>query len=137
MTQISFYSLNKSSDDHRLLIACRLADKAYSLGHKIFIQVENKEQQRQLDGLLWDFKPSSFIPHDTSGGGTSPVEIGLTASPTHNDVLINLSHNGHKLFQQFSRINQIVGPDEESLAAGRQIYRFYLSQGLQPETHKI
>lgn len=143
MTQISFYSLDKGKDEARLQVACRLTEKAYSLGHQIFIQIEDEQQQRQLDELLWEFKSSSFVPHgpsDTSGKSelqATPVEIGINSSASHQDVFINLSSRHCEHYDQFKRINEIVGPDEESLAAGRQTYRFYQTQGFKPETHKI
>ncbi|MDD9891843.1 MAG: DNA polymerase III subunit chi [Gammaproteobacteria bacterium] len=129
--------MDKGNDEARLLVACRLAEKAYSLGHQIFIQVEDAQQQGQLDQLLWEFKSSSFVPHATSSSMATPVEIGLSAAAAHQDVFINLSSKQCDRYNQFNRINEIVGPDEESLAAGRQNYRFYLTQGFKPETHKI
>ena len=137
MTQISFYSLAKGNDDTRLQVACRLAEKAFSLGHKIFIQVEDPQQKRRLVNLLWHFKASSFVPHGINDDGSEPAEIGLSVGPSHQDVLINLSSKHCEQFEQFNRINEIVGPDQESLASGRQSYRYYHSQGFKPETHKI
>ena len=137
MTQISFYSLAKGNDDTRLQVACRLAEKAFSLGHKIFIQVEDPQQKRRLDNLLWHFKASSFVPHGINEDGSEPAEIGLSVGPSHQDVLINLSSKHCEQYEQFNRINEIVGPDQESLASGRQSYRYYHSQGFKPETHKI
>ncbi|NKB32290.1 MAG: DNA polymerase III subunit chi [Pseudomonadales bacterium] len=137
MTQISFYSLSKGDEDTRLQFACRLVEKAFSLGHKIFIQVEDEQQQRLVDDLLWQFKASSFIPHAVTGEGTEAIEIGLASSPSHQDVLINLSAKQCEQHQQFKRINEIVGPDEDSLATGRQIYRFYQTQGFKPDNHKV
>ena len=69
--------------------------------------------------------------------GSEPAEIGLSVGPSHQDVLINLSSKHCEQFEQFNRINEIVGPDQESLASGRQSYRYYHSQGFKPETHKI
>ena len=137
MTQISFYSLAKGNDDTRLQVACRLAEKAFSLGHKIFIQVEDPQQKRKLDNLLWHFKASSFVPHGINDDDSEPAEIGLSVGPSHQDVLINLSSKHCEQYEQFNRINEIVGPDQESLANGRQSYRYYHSQGFKPETHKI
>ena len=137
MTKISFYSLAKGDDDTRFQVACRLAEKAFSRGHKIFIKVENPQHKRKLDNLLWHFKASSFVPHGIDGDGSEPVEIGLFLGQSHQDVLINLSSKHCEQIAQFNRINEIVGPDEESLASGRQSYRYYHTQGFTPETHKI
>ena len=61
MAQINFYSLTQGDAESRLEVACRLAEKAFGLGHKIFIQVNDEQQRRQLDELLWRFKANSFI----------------------------------------------------------------------------
>jgi DNA polymerase III subunit chi len=137
MTQISFYSIANGDDLTRLQIACRLAEKAHGLGHRIFIQVSDEQQQRQLDDLLWQFKASSFIPHATGATGAEAVEIGIETSTAHQDVLINLSSADCKPFMHYGRINEIVGPDEDSLNYGRTNYRYYQAQGFKPENYKI
>lgn len=137
MTQISFYSIAKGDDQTRLQIACRLAEKAHGLGHRIFIQVSDEQQMRQLDDLLWQFKANSFIPHATGNTGAESVEIGVNSSAAHQDVLINLSGADCEQFMHYARINEIVGPDEDSLNYGRHNYRYYQAQGFKPENYKI
>ena len=137
MAQINFYSLTQGDAESRLEVACRLAEKAFGLGHKIFIQVNDEQQRRQLDELLWLFKANSFIPHAIGNSGSELVEIDIKPSAVHQDVLINLSSGGCEQFQHYSRINEIVGPDKDSLDNGRRNYRFYKAQGFKPDTHKI
>jgi len=137
MSKISFYSLTQGDADSRLQVACRLAEKAFRLGHKIFIQVNDEQQRRQLDELLWLFKANSFIPHATGNSGSELVEIDIEPSTAHQDVLINLSSGSCEQFQHYSRINEIVGSDKDSLDNGRRNYRFYKAQGFKPDTHKI
>ena len=43
----------------------RLTEKALGRGHKIFINCESAEQLAALDSYLWEFKPTSFVPHET------------------------------------------------------------------------
>ena len=60
MAQINFYALSSTDQNSRQQFACRLADKAVRLGHRVFLQVDSPEQARQMDALLWQFKPASF-----------------------------------------------------------------------------
>ncbi|MEA2080825.1 MAG: DNA polymerase III subunit chi, partial [Pseudomonadota bacterium] len=63
MTQVDFYLLQDDSAQNRISFACRLADKAYRLGNRVFIHTESAEQSRRLDDLLWTFQQNSFVPH--------------------------------------------------------------------------
>jgi DNA polymerase-3 subunit chi len=141
MTQVSFYTLKDDAAESRLKLACRLTEKALTLGHRVFIHTESTEQARLMDDLLWQFKPSSFIPHSLRHKDDSVDELVLLGvelpSAQNQDVLINLTADACHAHQQFSRINEIVSSDEESLARGRDCYRFYQSVGYQPETHKL
>ena len=95
MTQVSFYALSSSDQESRHQFACRLAEKALHLGHRVFIQVESAEHARQIDSLLWHFKPSSFLPHAIAQQGEAGAEalmIGTKDSQAQfQDVFINLS----------------------------------------------
>lgn len=143
MTQVNFYTLSSEDSQSRYQFACRLAEKAVALGHRVLINTGSAEQARQIDDLLWEFKPGSFIPHriltdekpilDTEqvliSTGTYPEEM--------EDVLINLREEPCQQTQRFNRINEILTADPELLEAGRNSYRFYQSRGLRPDTHKL
>ena len=49
MTQIFFYSINEGGIERKLMVACKLTEKAFALGHQVFIQSSNDEQLRVLD----------------------------------------------------------------------------------------
>jgi DNA polymerase III subunit chi len=141
MTQVNFYTLGNDAADARLQFACRLTEKARELGHQIYIQTSSIEVAKQLDDLLWQFKPASFIPHEvvTDKAATgSGVSISVNpAPPEFSDLLINLTESVCANHQQFARINEIIGADTDSIEAGRQRYRFYRDAGVTLETFKI
>lgn len=140
MTQVNFYTLPGSELQSRLQFVCRLTEKAYSLGHRVHIQTDSDQQSKLLDDLLWQFSPSSFIPHEKLGGeaGSEPVSVGTDlAAATHADVLINLAEQPCQVEDQFSRINEVISADEDSLAQGRERYRFYKAKTYQIETFKL
>jgi len=140
--KIDFYVLNKSEKQADWLFACRLIEKAYELGHEVYILMENQHDALAFDELLWTFEPSSFIPHHIQGEGPKPpppVQIGFElnqASHIH-DILINFSKEIPKHFKQFNRICEIVTEDETLKIIKREHYKFYQGHQLKVDTHKI
>src|SRR3569832_2056639 len=63
MTRVDFYILPDASTDGRERLACRLADKAYRLGHEVYIHARDRQHAARLDELLWTFRAGSFVPH--------------------------------------------------------------------------
>lgn len=144
MTQINFYTLSEEGVDARIQFACRLIDKAWNLGHRVFIQTESAAQAKHLDDMLWQYKTTSFVPHcllhdlSPKKAGAEPVVISTELpNESHDDVLINLSADAQAQHLRFARINEIVAADPASLEQGRVRYRFYKGQGHQPATHKL
>ncbi|HIN89725.1 MAG: DNA polymerase III subunit chi [Pseudohongiellaceae bacterium] len=140
MTQVSFYTLGEEGLDARILFACRLTDKAWKLGHRVFIQTQSAAQAKWVDDMLWQYQATSFVPHcllDEKTGNESILISPKLPAGSHHDVLINLSARTHTSHLDFARVNEIVSADQDSLEQGRVRYRFYKDQGHSPETHKI
>ncbi|MFT4862476.1 MAG: DNA polymerase-3 subunit chi [Pseudohongiellaceae bacterium] len=142
MAQINFYALAEDkigNVDERLTLVCRIADKAYGLGHRIYIFAASEAQALRLDSLLWDFKASSFLPHELSAD-TDQSKICIShvePGPLFTEVVINLSEKAITSPARLVRLNELVGPDNASLQAGREHFRTYKAQGLEIETHRI
>jgi DNA polymerase-3 subunit chi len=140
-TQVNFYTLPSPELQPRLQFVCRLTEKAYSLGHRIHILTDSQQQSKALDDMLWQYSASSFLPHRSLGSGSDngePVTLGTElAAPTYADVLINLSAQPCASEGQFSRINEVISADNESLKQGRVRYRFYKEKAMQIETFKL
>ncbi len=141
MPQISFYPLPDPDPSARLQFTCRLTEKARHKGLQVAILVAGEEQLAALSTALWEFKPSAFLPHSKPADGTASaeaVEIVLQSDAVrHNDMLINLSGKPCTAHERFARIDEILCADEEILAAGRELFRYYRSAGYQPKTHKL
>ena len=110
MTRVDFYVVKSAGSDARLSVAARLTEKALGRGHKIFINCESETQLLALNTLLWDFKPSSFIPHALAAEDENEhVVLGFNQVPnTHNDVLINLALAPPRYFARFERVAEGV-----------------------------
>lgn len=138
MTKIDFYIL---ASGNRERIACKLSEKAYGLGNRVYIHTESAQQAQQMDELLWTFRDGSFVPHeqyqpDTSGD--CPIQIGCAESPdTECDVLINLATEVPLFFSRFLRVAELVGAETTAKTQGRDRFRFYRDRGYPLETHEL
>ncbi len=139
MTLVGFYVVQAAGEANRLTVAARLADKAFQRGHRIFINASDESQARQLDELLWSFRPGSFLPHALLGQEDGePVVIGWGQDPqVHDDLLINLQLDIPPFFSRFRRVAEVVTQDEQSLAALRDSWRFYRDRGYKLEKHDL
>jgi DNA polymerase-3 subunit chi len=139
VTRVTFYLLRDTRPQQRLQIAARLADRAFRDGHRIFINTPDETQARELDALLWSFRPTSFLPHALHGEAhADTVAIGWEGDPgDHDDLLINLDLEIPAFFARFRRVAEVVTRDPESLAALRHSYRQYRERGCQLETHEL
>jgi DNA polymerase-3 subunit chi len=139
MTRIDFYVVKTAGADARLNVAARLTEKALGRGHRIFINCESAEQLSALDSYLWEFKATSFVPHEVAGNPTDErVVLGFEQGPqTHNDVLINLALSPPSYFAQFERVAEVVTQDAASLDALRSAWRHYRDRGYPLQKHEL
>ena len=141
MPRVDFYVLPDQRDNGRALLACRLADKAYSLGHTVYLLTASAAQAAALDDLLWTFRQDSFIPHERyplAGAESSPVLVGA-ASPLEVNarVLINFTEALPEGLERFERVVELVDQNPDVLAKSRERFKQYRERGYPPETHKL
>lgn len=141
MVKADFYLLAHQQPHGRERFACKLTEKAYQLGHRIYIHSADRLQAEGMDSLLWTFRQGSFVPHaliNTEDASDAPVLIGYNGEPgVPLDLLINLCPEVPQFFLQFQRIAEIVEPSETERQAGRQRYRYYREHDCSLETHDI
>ncbi|MGD8514408.1 MAG: DNA polymerase III subunit chi [Granulosicoccaceae bacterium] len=141
MTRVDFYISHSTRAQNELHTACRLADKAFRLGHSVYIHTANAEQAERLDDLLWTFRDGSFVPHGLQQGASGndlPIVIGHDSEPTEiRDVLINLADAIPGFFSRFERVAEVVNGRAELRDAARERFRFYRERGYALESHDI
>jgi DNA polymerase-3 subunit chi len=141
LTRVDFYLPGPDAPDNRFGLACRLADKAYRQGRRVYLHAASAEQARHLDRLLWTFREQSFVPHGLTGQVDpvlTPVLLGWQAPPEdENDVLINLAPEVPAFFSRFRRLAEPLDDEPGIREAGRERYRFYRDRGYPLETHQI
>lgn len=141
MPRIDFYLLDDPAPDGVALLACRLTEKAFLLGHSIYIQAASEQQAQTLDNLLWTFKQGSFLPHARHPGSdetSAPILIGHGSEPqTAAQVLINLGAEIPTFYPRFERVAELVGPGEALRRQARQRFRSYRDDGCEMNTHNL
>jgi len=157
MPQVDFYILPEAASEQRALFACRLIEKIYKLGHRIYVHHQQREQAEILDDMLWRLQPTSFLPHELGATNTRrAVQIGWHGAADTNhlaaellcigqgaennaggNVLINLADAVPEFFNSFQRISEIVVQTPEVLAATRNAWRYYQQQGCALERHDL
>ena len=131
MTRVGFYVVQAAEAARRMEVAVRLTDKAFSQGHRVFINATDEGQARALDKMLWSYRQASFLPHALKGQEhDDTIAIGWGQDPgNHNDLLINLQLDIPPFFSRFARVAEVVTQDEQSLAALRKAWTFYRERG--------
>jgi DNA polymerase-3 subunit chi len=141
MTRVDFYVSNNTEQDAGLMLACRIAEKAYNLSNNVYIHTDNPATAGKLDDLLWTFKQGSFIPHCLSSAGEfaeSGIVIGYGDLPAISpQVLINIGDKVPEFFTRFERIAEIVAGDEHTRQVARERFKFYRERGYPLETHEL
>ena len=141
MTQVDFYILDERATGNRFLLACRLAEKIYLQGRRVFINTSSVEEQRHMDRLLWTFRQGSFVPHaslDKADPSITPVIVGRQGEAgEESDVMINLALEVPACFSRFERVAEPIDRESQIKAAGRERFRFYRDRGYPLRTHDI
>jgi len=142
MTRVDFYLLSQDQASARDLFACRLTEKAYRLGHRIFLHSDDADHARRLDEMLWSFRDRSFIPHglarEVDNDPDFPVVVGSGEPPQGQyQLLINCGEAVPDFFSRFERVAETIPNEEQAKARGRDRYRFYRDRGYPLDTHEL
>ena len=139
MTQVDFYVLPENGSLTAHAAVGRIAEKALSRGHQIFVQVKDEASAIRLHESLWTFREASFLPHAIAGQDDGePLVIGWDDPPVeHDDVLINTTGAVPGHFARFSRLAEIVAPDAATIATSREAWRFYRDRGYPLAKHDL
>lgn len=138
MTEIAFHF----NAPERLAYACRLLRKAAGSGARVLV-TGAPDTLKQLDAALWTFSTTDFVPHcDLDGEAAvlalSPVILApsLTSTP-HHEVLLNLGQLVPDGFEQFQRVIELVGIDDEERQMARARWKHYTDRGYAITRHDL
>lgn len=139
MSKVDFYILPTDSLSARLDFACKLCEKAWRLGHRVYLHCQDDAQRLELDERLWRFKGEAFVPHDHhEQHADARVALGIgDDAGDHNDLLINLGGDVPGFVGTFERVAEIVVEDPAIRLAARERFRFYREQGYALQDHRL
>lgn len=139
MTRVGFYIVENRDAESRTRLALRLTEKAHQRGHRVFINCESETQARELDALLWSFRPASFLPHAlVTLKHEEQICLGWGQEPkAHDDLLINLQMEVPAFIGRFHRVAELVNQEPQRLEALRDSWRHYRERGYALEEHRL
>jgi DNA polymerase-3 subunit chi len=113
--------------------------KAYLSGQPIVVLAE-PDRLAAFDEQLWTFSPLDFVPHCMAASPLAkdtPVVLAANLDEVpHHQILVNLGMSVPPQFARFERLLEVVGNEEQELAAGRERYRFYRDRGYALNNYK-
>ena len=134
MTQVSFYLFEKSQE-RQAQIACRLCRKLWQK-NQMWLFVPEVEQQHALDELLWNFDASSFLAHGIHQPD-APICISGQLPTDAHWMVINLSDAALQQVERFAHVIEIVEQTEAMKQQGREKFKQYRRDGIEPRTFKL
>jgi DNA polymerase-3 subunit chi len=139
--RVDFYVVADSAPGAATLLACRLAEKAWLAGHRVYLHAAGAAEAARVDDTLWTFRQDSFVPHgrypEQAREGL-PVLVGSGGDPEgFGEVLVNLTREVPPFHARFERVLEIVAADPEAREAGRARYRFYSQEGYPLQSHNV
>jgi DNA polymerase-3 subunit chi len=130
VTEVRFYHLQRQRLEDALPA---LLEKARERGHRIVVQAGSPERVKALDGLLWTYRPESFLPHGSGSAATAADQpIWLTANeenPNAADVLILVDGASAELSSYTLCCELFDGLDDDAVAAARKRWAEYKAAG--------
>ena len=140
MTRVDFYILQSAEEQARLELAYKLCEKAYTQNMQVMIWSANQAQADQLDQLMWQYRPESFMPHCQLNKPLPNTSVVISTGQddlSHHGLMINLSNTVPEHFSRFQRMAELVIQKKEVLNATRQHYGFFKDRGYPLNTHKL
>ena len=139
MTRVDFYILGDDDEAARQTYLCRLVDKAYRLGHRVWIHVPADERAAALDDRLWTFSQGSFVPHERGDAGTDcAVVLAGDAGPAdERELLVNEGAEVPAFCERFARVAEVVNQAPEARRLGRERYAYYRDHGYELHHHRV
>ncbi len=145
LPRVDFYHLPHDNARKLQLFTCRLTEKAWKLGNRIFILCADDMTCQLLDQLLWTWRDTGFLPHAPStadNAADTPVLLGAQPPAGADfDLIINpgadISAQIESLTPHTRRIAEIIDQNPNRKQAGRLRYSYYDKNNYPLEYHEI
>ena len=141
MAQVDFYVVASGGAEGAAAVACKIVEKAWQQGLRVFVHAASEHEARRLDELLWTFRQDSFVPHARSSDGDAAAEAVTIGSDLGEgigrDVLVNVCAPVAAATATFERIAEVVSDDADVRAAARERYAAYRRLGVELRHHDV
>lgn len=135
---VLFYVLNSTEPEKRERFLSKLLNKIQQEHRRCDVRFENEQEAQRYDLTLWDYTPQSFIVHSVMNEFPAPIQLyGETIAKPCRDVLVNLHPKFPQQFQHYQRTIEILDQTDYLVQMGRERYKAYKAQGIEPTVHKI
>ncbi|MDY0310265.1 MAG: DNA polymerase III subunit chi [Castellaniella sp.] len=129
---------------HRLRMACGTAARHVAAGRRLLVYCTDERRLQRFDALLWEFDPTSFIPHaladdplaDQADVILVPDAASLDRIPSLH-WLLNLDLDCPPGAERFERILEIVSGHEADIQAARRRWTQYQQAGHDVRGHRL
>jgi DNA polymerase-3 subunit chi len=136
-TKIYFIVLNSPQKDR---IVCDLVEKCYVAKKKVVINVKDQQEGNKFESLLWNWKQSSFVPHNyiktLNTSQIDPVVLTpeIETNPSY-DILCIVEPVAISTLKKFATVIDFAEKyDTSKLTLSRERYKKYLADGIEIET---
>lgn len=141
MTRVDFYILPDADEDRRQVYLCRLVEKAWRTGHRIWIHIPEPGRAAALDERLWTFSQGSFVPHERAGDEPAdpscPILLGGGEPDAERQLLVNEGTEVPACCERFHRIAEVVNQADKTRRPGRDRYAAYRDRGYELHHHRV
>ncbi len=135
--QVDYYVLSEQSTAARETFCCRLVEKAYDRGYRVFVLTADAESADALDARLWPFRHGASVRHATlAEAHAEPLLLGDRPPAEPLDLLVNLGTELPPRWQEWNRVAEIVVQMPDVLSATRDRFRQYREAGMEPTVHR-
>lgn len=135
---VLFYVLSSDSPEARMQFLGKLLNKIWSEKRKCDVRFVDLNEAQRMDTQLWNYRPSSFIPHALANEFKAPIQFyDSNISATCDDVLINMHPDFYDNFTGYQRTIEVLDQSQHLIEKGRERWRQYKQLGFEPTVHKI
>ena len=124
---------NKPQHD---VAVCHLIQSALRAERAISVLLDENDECKRFNSLLWTFEETSFLPHGIEDENY-PVKLTVNFDKSREDTLVNLAKSCPAYPERFKRIIETAGHDELTRVNARKKFGTYKSLALKVEHHKI
>jgi DNA polymerase III subunit chi len=142
LQRVDFYVLSGLEERPRLKVGCRIAERAYLAGERVFVWLDEPRTLERFDELLWTFADRAFVPHEIfeteAQWQDTAVLVSCDPQPQQSyGVLINLGNAIPASAAHAASVAEVIDAHEERRQAGRARFRQYRDRGITPATHNM